>query len=86
MARILRLIIGLACLLAGALVGALNTQSVALDLGFRTLNSSLGLVVLVSLLLGVIVGGAILAVGVVAPLRHRLRRLEPRNRATSTDS
>lgn len=72
--RLIRLIVAIACLLLGAIVGALNTQPVLLDLGFASVRASLGLSVLVALLLGVVVGGTILAVGVVAPLRRRLRR------------
>lgn len=63
----------LACILLGAVIGVLNTEPVILDLGFVTLRTSLGLSVLVALLLGVIAGGTILAVAVVAPLRRRLR-------------
>ena len=74
--RLIRLIVAIACLLLGALVGALNTQPVLLDLGIASVRASLGLSVLVALLLGVVVGGTILAVGVVAPLRRRLRRAE----------
>lgn len=76
MTRLIRLIVAIACILLGAVVGALNTQPVHLDLGFATLRTSLGLAVLVALLLGVIIGGTLLAVGVVAPLRRRLRRVE----------
>ncbi len=79
--RLIRLIAAIACILLGAVVGALNTQSVALDLGMVTLRASLGLSVLVSLLLGVLVGGGILAIAVVAPLRRRLRRAENAARA-----
>ena len=84
--RLIRLIAAIACILLGAVLGALNTQSVALDLGMTTIRASLGLSVLVFLLLGVLLGGGILAIGVVAPLRRRLRRAEnamraPRNEA-----
>ena len=74
--RLIRLIVAIACVLLGAIVGALNTQSVVLDFGIASLRASLGLSVLVALLLGVLVGGTILAVGVVAPMRRRLRRAE----------
>ena len=67
----------LACILLGATVGLLNPQAVTLDLGFSRLHTSLGLAVLVALLLGVVVGGAILAIGVVAPLRRHLRHSQP---------
>ena len=74
--RLIRLIAAIACILLGAVVGALNTQPVALDLGMATIRASLGLSMLVALLLGVLVGGGILAIAVVAPLRRRLRRAE----------
>jgi uncharacterized membrane protein YciS (DUF1049 family) len=74
--RLIRLIVAVACILLGAIVGALNTQPILLDLGIASVRASLGLSVLVALLLGVLVGGTILAIGVVAPLRRRLRRAE----------
>ena len=74
------MLVAIACILLGALVGALNTQPVLLDLGVWTLRTTLGLSVLVALLLGVLLGGALLAVGVVAPLRIRVRRAEAANR------
>lgn len=74
--RLIRLITAIACILLGAAVGALNTQPVALDLGMATIRASLGLSMLLALLLGVLVGGGILAISVVAPLRRRLRRAE----------
>ena len=80
MAKLFRIATALACILLGALVGALNPQPVVLDLGFVVLPTSLGLAVLVALLLGVIVGGAVLAIAVVAPLRGRLRAAQARPR------
>ncbi|MDI1253443.1 lipopolysaccharide assembly protein LapA domain-containing protein [Thermomonas sp.] len=79
--RLIRLIAAIACILLGAIIGALNTQPIALDLGMATIRASLGLSVLVALLLGVLVGGGILAIAVVAPLRRRLRRAESAMRA-----
>ena len=84
--RLIRLIVAIACILLGAVVGALNTQPILLDLGFASVRASLGLSVLVALLLGVVVGGTILAVGVVAPLRRRLRRAESAVRAPAGGS
>ena len=80
--RLLRLIAAFACIVLGAIVGALNTQRVVLDLGFATIPTSLGLGVLLALLLGVLAGGTILAVGVIAPMRRRLRRAEASARPT----
>ena len=74
--RLIRLVAAIACILLGALVGALNTQAIVLDLGMATIHASLGLSVLVVLLLGVLIGGSILVLAVVAPLRRRLRRAE----------
>ncbi|MDQ3040310.1 MAG: lipopolysaccharide assembly protein LapA domain-containing protein [Pseudomonadota bacterium] len=74
--RLIRLIAAISCILLGAIVGALNTQPIALDLGMTTLRASLGLCVLVALLLGVVVGGGIISIAVVTPLRRRLRRSE----------
>ena len=74
--RLVRLIAAFACIVLGAIVGALNTQRVVLDLGFTTVPTSLGLGILLALLLGVVVGGTILAIGVIAPMRRRLRRAE----------
>ena len=74
--RLIRLLIALACLVAGVVVGALNTQAVRLDLGFAQLPTSLGVAVLVALLLGVIVGGLVLTASVVIPLRQQLRRAQ----------
>ena len=79
--RLVRLIAAFACIVLGAIVGALNTQRVVLDLGFTTVPTSLGLGILLALLLGVLVGGTILAIGVIAPMRRRLRRAEAHARA-----
>jgi putative membrane protein len=72
--RLLRLFVALLCLAIGVAVGALNPQPVALDLGATTLRLPLGVAVLVTLLIGVVIGGLILAVSVVLPLRQQLRR------------
>ena len=72
--RLIRLLAAIACLVVGIAVGALNPQPIALDLGFTTLRASLGVAVLVALLAGVVVGGLILTMSTVLPLRQRLRR------------
>jgi len=74
--RLIRLLIALACLVAGVAVGAMNPQAVALDLGFIAVTTTLGVAVIVALLLGVLVGGLVLAASVVLPLQQRLRRAE----------
>jgi uncharacterized integral membrane protein len=72
--RLIRLLMGLLCLVAGATVGALNAQPVALDLGVAILHATLGVCVLLALLLGVVVGGLVLTASVVLPMRQRARR------------
>ena len=76
MIRLIRLLIALACLAAGIVVGALNPQPAVLDFGFARVASSLGVIVLVSLLVGVVAGGLALAASVVLPLQNRLRRAQ----------
>jgi hypothetical protein len=76
MIRLIRILVALACLAAGVVVGALNPQPAALDFGFTHMSSSLGVIVLVTLLVGVVAGGLALAASVVLPLRNRLRRAE----------
>lgn len=76
--RLLRLLIAIACLTAGAIVGALNRTPVVIDLGFTRLASNLGVSLLCALLLGVLVGGLAISASVVLPLRRRLARAERR--------
>ena len=75
--RLLRVLVGFFFIAAGLAIGALNPQPVAIDLGFATLQATLGVAILVALLAGVIAGGLVLAVSVVLPLRKRLRRQGP---------
>jgi len=71
--RLIRLVAAIAFLLLGGVVGALNTQPVRLDLGVVQLDASLGVLGLVLLALGMLLGAALIALGVVLPLRRRLR-------------
>ncbi len=82
--RLIRLLIALLCLAAGAAIGALNAQPVALELGMATLHATLGVCVLVALLLGVLIGGLVLTVSAVLPLRQRLQRAMLPARVTET--
>jgi uncharacterized integral membrane protein len=72
--RLIRLLIACLCLALGLVVGALNHQPVAIDLGFHTLDATLGVSLLVALLLGALIGGSAVTASVVLPLRRRLRR------------
>jgi putative membrane protein len=82
--RLIRLLIALFCVAAGVAIGALNAQPVVLDLGMATLHATLGVSVLVALLLGVLIGGLVLTVSAVLPLRQRLQRAMLPARDTGT--
>ena len=69
--RLLRILVAMACLAAGIAVGGLNTQPVQLDLGFTVWTTTLGVAVIVSLLIGVVVGGLALAASTLLPRRKR---------------
>ena len=70
----IRLLVALACIAAGATVGALNPQPLSVDLGFSSFPTTLGVTILVALLTGAIIGGLMLAFSVVLPLRRQLKR------------
>lgn len=72
--RVLRLLLALISVAAGVALGALNPQPVTLDLGFHAVHSTLGVVLLTTLLVGAVAGGLILLVAVVGPLKGALRR------------
>ncbi|MDQ3057638.1 MAG: LapA family protein [Pseudomonadota bacterium] len=74
--RLLRLLVALSCLATGIAVGALNPQTITIDLGIAVLRTTLGVAILVSLLAGVVIGGLVMTASVVLPLRQRLRRAE----------
>ncbi|MGV8942184.1 MAG: lipopolysaccharide assembly protein LapA domain-containing protein [Lysobacter sp.] len=74
--RLIRILIALACLALGAVVGALNRQPVSIDVGFGYLSSNLGIALIASLLIGVLIGGLAIGASLVLPLRHRLARAE----------
>ena len=65
--RLLRLLIALACLAAGVVVGGLNRQPVLLDLGFTQWPTTLGVAVLLALLAGAVAGGLALAARLLRP-------------------
>ena len=59
--------------IAGAAFGALNSQAIELDFYFATLTLVKGGVVLGALLVGWILGGLLVYLSLVLPLRRRLR-------------
>jgi len=58
---------------AGAAFGALNSQPIELDFYFGTLTLVKGGVVLGALLLGWMLGGLLVYIALVLPLRRRIR-------------
>ena len=84
--RLLRFLIAIMCLGAGAVVGALNRTPIVVDLGFARMPTNLGVSLLAALLLGVLVGGLAISASVVLPLRRRLARAERQGTATIANS
>ncbi|KRG71119.1 LapA family protein [Pseudoxanthomonas dokdonensis] len=70
----LRLVIALLVLAVGIVIGVLNTQPIQLNLLFSTLQTSSGVAIIVSLLLGVIIGGLLTMITLVMPMYARLRK------------
>lgn len=74
--RLIRYLIAFACLAVGAIIGALNRQLVSIDLGVVHVPTNLGVGLIVSLLLGVLIGGLAISASVVLPLRRRLAQAQ----------
>lgn len=74
--NVARLLILLAVLVAGLVIGALNSQAMTLNLGFTAIHSSTGLAIIVALLSGAIIGAGLVLVGLVIPLYSRLRKAQ----------
>ncbi len=74
--KVARLLILLAVLVAGLVIGAFNSQDMTLNLGFTAIHSSTGLAITVALLTGAIIGAGLVLVGVVIPLYSRLRKAQ----------
>ncbi|MGO1072634.1 lipopolysaccharide assembly protein LapA domain-containing protein [Lysobacter sp. CA199] len=82
--RVIRLLIALICLAAGAILGALNRQLVSIDLGIGFIPAtSLGIALIVALLIGALIGGLAISASVVLPLRRRLARAERAERSAA---
>ncbi|UNK57431.1 hypothetical protein MNQ95_15090 [Pseudoxanthomonas daejeonensis] len=71
---ILRLLVLVAFLAAGLVVGSLNPQRIALDFGIVEVVTTTGIAIMVSLLAGVLLGGGMVMATTVLPLHARLRR------------
>jgi lipopolysaccharide assembly protein A len=63
--RALKAIIALLFVLAGIIIGALNQQSVDIDLLFFHYQAHIGLALILSLLAGVVIGGALASISLL---------------------
>lgn len=69
--RLLQILLAIAVILLGMVLAALNPEPVALDLWIGRFELSVGVLVLLSMLGGVLLGGAAVLIGVIWPLRRR---------------
>lgn len=83
--RIGFIILALAAVALGLVVGTLNADPVSVDLLWVQIRWPLGLVMLVSLVLGFVIGLLILWLGSVVPLRIRMRKLRSESSAARSD-
>jgi lipopolysaccharide assembly protein A len=65
---------------AGALFGALNNQTITLDFYFVSIELAKGGALLCALVAGWLLGGVLVYLSLVVPLRGRVRRLTRKNR------
>jgi uncharacterized integral membrane protein len=72
--RVIKSLLAVLFVLAGVAFGALNRQSVHVDVWLRGFEMRVGLLLLTVLLCGALLGGAAVTVGVVWPLRRRLHQ------------
>jgi lipopolysaccharide assembly protein A len=74
--KLARLLILLAVLVVGLIIGALNSQDMTLKLGFTEIVASTGLAITIALLSGVLIGAGLVLVGMVIPLYSKLRKAQ----------
>ncbi|WP_269790773.1 LapA family protein [Stenotrophomonas sp. Iso1] len=79
--KIVRLLILLAVLVGGLVIGSLNSQPIEISLAFWVLKTTSGIAIIASLLVGALVGGGMVLAGLVVPMYAKLRRA---NKAVST--
>ncbi len=81
--KIVRLVILLAVLIGGLVIGSLNSQPIEISLAFWVLKTTSGIAIIASLLLGALVGGGMVMAALVVPMYTKLRRA---NKAAVTSS
>ncbi|MEA9586073.1 LapA family protein [Xanthomonas sp. WHRI 10064A] len=72
--KVFRLLVMLAFLLVGLVIGAVNSQNITLDFLFSSVHTSSGVAIIVALLVGVLIGAGMVLVSVVIPLYSKLRQ------------
>lgn len=72
--KVFRLLLMLAVLLVGLVIGALNSQPILIDFAFSSIATTSGVAIIVSLLAGVLIGGALVLAAMVLPLYSKLRQ------------
>ncbi|MNM60125.1 hypothetical protein D3C81_713960 [compost metagenome] len=72
--KIVRLLILLAVLVGGLVIGSLNSQPIEISLAFWMIKTTSGVAIIASLLVGALVGGGMVLAGLVVPMYARLRR------------
>ena len=72
--RLIRSFIALCFVALGIVFAALNREPVRVDLWFAAFQGRLGLVLLAVLLAGAVLGGLVVTLGVVLPLRRSAAR------------
>ncbi len=72
--KVFRLLVLLALLVIGLIIGAVNMTDMTFNLVFAQIHTSVGVALISALLLGVVVGAGLVLVSVVIPLYGQLRR------------
>ena len=72
---VMQVLLALAFAAAGVLFGAFNPDVVHVDFHVFRVSSSLGVALLAALFVGALLGGLAVTVGIVWPLRRRVRKL-----------
>ncbi|MGE8214276.1 MULTISPECIES: lipopolysaccharide assembly protein LapA domain-containing protein [unclassified Stenotrophomonas] len=72
--KVFRLLILLAVLVGGLVVGSLNSEPIKISLAFWVLETTSGIAIIASLLLGALVGGGLVMASLVVPMYAKLRR------------
>ncbi|MHC1672090.1 lipopolysaccharide assembly protein LapA domain-containing protein [Stenotrophomonas maltophilia] len=81
--KVFRLLVLLAVLILGLIIGAVNMTAMSINLLFTQLHTSVGVALIAALLVGVVVGAGLVLVSVVIPLYSQLRRANKSVAATS---